>query len=286
MSRARKARARRKESQILDSYLRDINTIPLLSPEDEAILSQQIKDGSQEALQKLVKANLRFVISVAKQYQNQGMPLLDLINEGNIGLIEAAKRFDAIKGYKFISYAVWWIRQAILKALAEQSRIVRLPLNRISELCKIVKQSRYLEQRLHRVPQIKEVVEGLGIAEDEATEIIQMSSLPAPLDAPLDRGDDRSLLHILPNEKQLLPDKETMDKSLVRELKRILTTLAPREAEIIKLYYGLEGKRPHPLEEIGRRFGLSRERARQIKKKALIKLKHTSRSSSLRPYMS
>lgn len=286
MSRARKARARRRESQILDSYLRDVNTITLLSPEDEAILSQQIKHGSQEALQKLVKANLRFVISVAKQYQNQGMPLLDLINEGNIGLIEAAKRFDAIKGYKFISYAVWWIRQAILKALAEQSRIVRLPLNRISELCKIVKQSRYLEQRLHRVPQIKEVVEGLGIAEDEATEIIQMSSLPAPLDAPLDREDDRSLLHILPNEKQPLPDKETMDKSLVRELKRILTTLAPREAEIIKLYYGLEGKRPHTLEEIGRRFGLSRERARQIKKKALIKLKHTSRSSSLRPYMS
>lgn len=286
MSRTRKARARRRESQILDSYLRDVNTIPLLSSEDEAILSQQIKDGNQEALQKLVKANLRFVISVAKQYQNQGMPLLDLINEGNIGLIEAAKRFDAIKGYKFISYAVWWIRQAILKALAEQSRIVRLPLNRISELCKIVKQSRYLEQRLHRVPQIKEVVEGLGIAEDEATEIIQMSSLPAPLDAPLDREDDRSLLHILPNEKQPLPDKETMDKSLVGELKRILTTLAPREAEIIKLYYGLEGKRPHTLEEIGRRFGLSRERARQIKKKALIKLKHTSRSSSLRPYMS
>ncbi len=270
----------------MDSYLKDVNTIPLLSPENEAILSQQIKDGSQEALQKLVKANLRFVVSVAKQYQNQGMPLLDLINEGNIGLIEAAKRFDATKGYKFISYAVWWIRQAILKALAEQSRIVRLPLNRISELCKIVKQSRYLEQRLHRVPQIKEVVEGLGIAEDEATEIIQMSSLPAPLDAPLDREDDRSLLHILPNENQPLPDKETMDQSLVRELKRILTTLAPREAEIIRLYYGLEGERSHTLEEIGRRFGLSRERARQIKKKALIKLRHTSRCSSLRPYIS
>jgi len=270
----------------LERYLRDVNTIPLLSPGEEAILSQQIKEGDQEALQKLVKSNLRFVVSVAKQYQNQGMPLLDLINEGNIGLIEAAKRFDAAKGYKFISYAVWWIRQAILKALAEQSRIVRLPLNRISELCKIVKKSRWLEQRLYRAPQINEVVEGLGIAEDEATEIMQIANLPAPLDAPLEGEDDRSLLHILPNRKQPPPDKETMDKSLVRELQRILATLAPREAEIIKLYYGLEGERPHTLEEIGRKFGLSRERARQIKKKALIKLRHTSRSSSLRPYMS
>jgi len=286
MSRAGKVRARRRESQILERYLRDVNTIPLLSPGEEVILSQRIKEGDQEALQKLVKSNLRFVVSVAKQYQNQGMPLLDLINEGNIGLIEAAKRFDAAKGYKFISYAVWWIRQAILKALAEQSRIVRLPLNRIGELCKIVKKSRWLEQRLHRAPQIDEVVEGLGIAEDEATEIIQIANLPAPLDAPLEGEDDRSLLHILPNRKQPPPDKETMDKSLVRELQRILATLAPREAEIIKLYYGLEGERPHTLEEIGRKFGLSRERARQIKKKALIKLRHTSRSSSLRPYMS
>lgn len=286
MSRTKKARSRRRESQILDRYLKDVNTIPLLSPEEEAILSQRIKGGNQEALQKLVKANLRFVVSVAKQYQNQGMPLLDLINEGNIGLIEAAKRFDGTKGYKFISYAVWWIRQAILKALAEQSRIVRLPLNRISELCRIVQQSRHLEQRLQRVPMIREVVEGLGIAEEEATEIIKISSLPTPLDAPLEGEDDRSLLHILPNEKQPPPDKETIDKSLVRELKRILGTLAPREAEIIKLYYGLEGARPHTLEEIGRKFGLSRERARQIKKKALIKLRHVSRSSSLRPYMS
>lgn len=270
----------------MDRYLKDVNTIPLLSPKEEAILSQRIKGGNQEALQKLVKANLRFVVSVAKQYQNQGMPLLDLINEGNIGLIEAAKRFDGTKGYKFISYAVWWIRQAILKALAEQSRIVRLPLNRISELCRIVQQSRHLEQRLQRVPMIREVVEGLGIAEEEATEIIKISSLPTPLDAPLEGEDDRSLLHILPNEKQPPPDKETIDKSLVRELKRILGTLAPREAEIIKLYYGLEGARPHTLEEIGRKFGLSRERARQIKKKALIKLRHVSRSSSLRPYMS
>jgi RNA polymerase primary sigma factor len=286
MSRTKKARSRRRESQILDRYLKDVNTIPLLSPKEEAILSQRIKGGNQEALQKLVKANLRFVVSVAKQYQNQGMPLLDLINEGNIGLIEAAKRFDGTKGYKFISYAVWWIRQAILKALAEQSRIVRLPLNRISELCRIVKHSRHLEQRLQRVPMIREVVEGLGIAEEEATEIIKISSLPTPLDAPLEGEDDRSLLHILPNEKQPPPDKETIDKSLVRELKRILGTLAPREAEIIKLYYGLEGARPHTLEEIGRKFGLSRERARQIKKKALIKLRHVSRSSSLRPYMS
>ncbi len=286
MSRTKKARSRRRESQILDRYLKDVNTIPLLSPKEEAILSQRIKGGNQEALQKLVKANLRFVVSVAKQYQNQGMPLLDLINEGNIGLIEAAKRFDGTKGYKFISYAVWWIRQAILKALAEQSRIVRLPLNRISELCRIVQQSRHLEQRLQRVPMIREVVEGLGIAEEEATEIIKISSLPTPLDAPLEGEDDRSLLHILPNEKQPPPDKETIDKSLVRELKRILGTLAPREAEIIKLYYGLEGARPHTLEEIGRKFGLSRERARQIKKKALIKLRHVSRSSSLRPYMS
>ena len=286
MSRAGRARSRRRESLILERYLKDVNTIPLLSPEQEAELSQRIKEGSQEALQQLVKANLRFVVSVAKQYQNQGMPLLDLINEGNIGLIEAAKRFDASKGYKFISYAVWWIRQAILKALAEQSRLVRLPLNRISELCKIVQKSRYLEQKLHRAPQIKEIVEELGIAEDEATDIIQLSGLPAPLDAPLDRDDDRSLLHILPNERQPSPDKESMDKSLIRELRRILATLAPREAEIIKLYYGLEGKRPHTLEEIGRKFGLSRERARQIKKKALIKLRHTSRSSSLRPYIS
>ena len=276
-----------RESQSLDKYLQEIGRVELLKPEDEIELAQNIRKGNYEgkiALERLVKANLRFVVSVAKQYQNQGLSLGDLINEGNLGLIKAAKRFDETRGFKFISYAVWWIRQSILQALAEQSRIVRLPLNRVGALNKIGKKFSELEQKFEREPTATELAEQLEISVAEITETIKISGRHLSVDAPFVQGEDNRLLDILPNEQQPPPDKGLMRESLRVEVQQVLTTLSNREAEVIKLYFGLEGP-ALTLEEIGEKFNLTRERVRQIKEKAIRRLRHASRSKSLRAYL-
>lgn len=237
------------------------------------------------ALEKLTKANLRFVVSVAKQYQNQGLTLGDLINEGNLGLIKAAQRFDETRGFKFISYAVWWIRQSILQALAEQSRIVRLPLNRVGSLNKISKTFSALEQKFEREPSPEELAEVLEITADEVSSTMRISGRHISMDAPFAQGEDNSLLDVLENEHQETPDSELMNDSLRREVSRTLTTLTEREAEVVSLYYGLNGASSYSLEEIGEKFDLTRERVRQIKEKAIKRLKNTSRSKSLKPYL-
>lgn len=276
-----------RESQSLDKYLQEIGRVELLKPADEIELAQNIRKGDYEgkiALERLVKANLRFVVSVAKQYQNQGLSLGDLINEGNLGLIKAAKRFDETRGFKFISYAVWWIRQSILQALAEQSRIVRLPLNRVGALNKIGKKFSELEQKFEREPTATELAEQLEISVAEITETIKISGRHLSVDAPFVQGEDNRLLDILPNEQQPPPDKGLMRESLRVEVQQVLTTLSNREAEVIKLYFGLEGP-ALTLEEIGEKFNLTRERVRQIKEKAIRRLRHASRSKSLRAYL-
>ncbi len=276
-----------RESQSLDKYLQEIGRVELLKPEDEIELAQSIRKGDYEgkiALERLVKANLRFVVSVAKQYQNQGLSLGDLINEGNLGLIKAAKRFDETRGFKFISYAVWWIRQSILQALAEQSRIVRLPLNRVGALNKIGKKFSELEQKFEREPTATELAEQLEISVAEITETIKISGRHLSVDAPFVQGEDNRLLDILPNEQQPPPDKGLMRESLRIEVQQVLTTLSNREAEVIKYYFGLEGP-ALTLEEIGEKFNLTRERVRQIKEKAIRRLRHASRSKSLRAYL-
>ncbi len=272
-------------NQSLDRYLQEIGEVPLLTPEEEIELARRIKKNDQEALEKLTKANLRFVVSVAKQYQNQGLSLGDLINEGNLGLIKAAKRFDETRGFKFISYAVWWIRQSILQALAEQSRVVRLPLNRVGALNKIGKAFSNLEQEFEREPSANEIAEELEMTPYEVSDTLKISGKHLSLDAPFNQGEDNRLLDVIENDHQPPPDNLLESESLRIEVRRALTTLSDREAEVIKLYFGLEREHPLTLEEIGERFNLTRERVRQIKEKAIRRLRHTSRSRMLRSYL-
>lgn len=279
------ARKYRDEDRSLDLYLREIGETPLISAKEEVLLAKRIRQGDQKALEKLTKANLRFVVSVAKQYQNQGLSLADLINEGNIGLIKAAKRFDETRGFKFISYAVWWIRQAILQALAEQSRIVRLPLNRVGTLHKIGKISSSLQQEYGREPSAKEIAKELSLTEGEVSDTLKISNSHLSLDAPFSVSEDNSLIDILEDEMQPSPDESLLDDSLRLEIEKALDTLTPREAEVINLYFGLNHEKPLTLEEIGARFSLTRERVRQIKEKAIRRLRHASRSKALRAYL-
>ncbi|TRX51746.1 sigma-70 family RNA polymerase sigma factor [Fulvivirga sp. M361] len=274
-----------RESQSLDKYLQEIGKVDLLTPDEEVELAQRIKEGDQLALEKLTKANLRFVVSVAKQYQNQGLSLGDLINEGNLGLIKAAQRFDETRGFKFISYAVWWIRQSILQALAEQSRIVRLPLNRVGSLNKISKTFSELEQKYEREPSPDELAEVLEVTTSEVVDTMKISGRHVSMDAPFIQGEENSLLDVLENDLEEKPDSELMNDSLRREVQRALSTLTQREADVITLYFGLNGEHSMTLEEIGEKFNLTRERVRQIKEKAIRRLRHTSRSKALKPYL-
>ncbi len=274
-----------RESLSLDKYLQEIGKVDLLTPDDEIELAIRIKQGDEKALEKLVKANLRFVVSVAKQYQNQGLSLGDLINEGNLGLIKAAKRFDETRGFKFISYAVWWIRQSILQALAEQSRIVRLPLNRVGALNKIGKAYSNLEQEFEREPSPQELAQELDMDLSEINDALRVSGRHVSMDAPFAQGEDNRLLDVLSNEEVPSPDAHLMSESLKKEIERALSTLTDREAEVIKLYFGLNGEHSLTLEEIGEKFNLTRERVRQIKEKAIRRLRHTSRSKNLRAYL-
>lgn len=274
-----------RESQSLDKYLQEIGKVDLLTPDEEVDLAKKIKEGNQIALEKLTKANLRFVVSVAKQYQNQGLSLGDLINEGNLGLIKAAQRFDETRGFKFISYAVWWIRQSILQALAEQSRIVRLPLNRVGSLNKISKTFSELEQKYEREPSPEELAEVLEVTTAEVVDTMKISGRHVSMDAPFVQGEDNTLLDVLENDGEEKPDTGLMNDSLRREVQRALSTLTQREADVISLYFGLNGEHPMTLEEIGEKFDLTRERVRQIKEKAIRRLRHTSRSKALKPYL-
>jgi RNA polymerase primary sigma factor len=274
-----------RESQSLDKYLQEIGKVDLLSPDEEVELAKRIKDGDPYALERLTKANLRFVVSVAKQYQNQGLSLGDLINEGNLGLIKAAQRFDETRGFKFISYAVWWIRQSILQALAEQSRIVRLPLNRVGSLNKISKTFSELEQRYEREPSPEELAEVLELATAEVVDTMRISGRHISMDAPFAQGEENSLLDVLENESIQTPDFGLMSDSLRKEVQRALATLSQREADVVALYFGLNGESALTLEEIGDKFNLTRERVRQIKEKAIRRLRHTSRSKALKPYL-
>jgi RNA polymerase primary sigma factor len=274
-----------RESQSLDKYLQEIGKVDLLTPDEEVELAKRIREGDQMALEKLTKANLRFVVSVAKQYQNQGLSLGDLINEGNLGLIKAAQRFDETRGFKFISYAVWWIRQSILQALAEQSRIVRLPLNRVGSLNKISKTFSELEQKYEREPSPDELAEVLDVSTSEIVDTMKISGRHVSMDAPFVQGEENSLLDVLENDSEDKPDSELMNDSLRREVQRALSTLTTREADVITLYFGLNGEHAMTLEEIGEKFNLTRERVRQIKEKAIRRLRHTSRSKALKPYL-
>ncbi|HKL18501.1 MAG TPA: RNA polymerase sigma factor RpoD/SigA [Halalkalibaculum sp.] len=274
-----------RESESLDRYLQEIGKEKLITPEDEVRLAKEIQKGSQKALEDLTKANLRFVVSVAKQYQNQGLSLGDLINEGNLGLIKAAKRFDETRGFKFISYAVWWIRQSILQALAEQSRIVRLPLNRVGALNKIGKELGKLEQEYERVPSAAELAESLDMTVSEVADTLKISGRHLSVDAPFAQGEDNRLLDVLENEETPNPDNDLMGESLKVEIERALSKLTSREAEVIRLYFGIGREHSLTLEEIGERFDLTRERVRQIKEKALRKLRHHNRSAALRAYL-
>ncbi len=266
-----------RESLSLDKYLHEISRYDLVTAEEETVLAQQIRKGDINALDKLIKANLRFVVSVAKQYQNQGLSLIDLINEGNIGLIKAAKRFDETKGFKFISYAVWWIRQSILQALAEHSRIVRLPLNKITTANKVNRTFFELLQKYHREPSVKEIADELKIAPKDVLRVISNSDRNVSMDAPINDDETMSLYNIMSSSASDSPEKELIKQSLTTELKRILATLPHREAEIIKQYYGLEMQHPLTLEEIGANFDITRERVRQLKSRTLKILRRKSR---------
>lgn len=274
-----------RESASLDKYLQEIGREDLITAEDEVELAVRIKQGDQEALEKLVKANLRFVVSVSKQYQNQGLTLPDLINEGNLGLIKAAQRFDETRGFKFISYAVWWIRQSILQALAEQSRIVRLPLNQVGSLNKINKAFSKLEQEFEREPSADELAEILDLPEDKVTDTIKVSGRHVSVDAPFAEGEDGTLLDVLQNGDSPRADKSLMNESLQREIERSLSTLTERERDVITLFFGIGMNHGLTLEEIGAKFDLTRERVRQIKEKAIRRLRHTSRSKLLKAYL-
>ena len=268
----------------LENYFREIGEEKLLSSEEEIELTKRIKQDDQKALKKLVCANLRFVISISKLYQNHGLPLEDLINEGNLGLIKAAYRFDETRGFKFISYAVWWIRQGILQAIAENTRLIRLPMNRVCTLTKIKKIFSQLEQELERPPTIREIAGVLEIEEEEVSYTIKNGSRTISMDLPIHTDDKYRLMDTLPNKYDLDPDASVMDESLREEINHIFTTLTDRESRILKLYFGLDGERAHSLEEVGSEIKLTRERVRQIKEKALIKLRHVSRSKLLQQY--
>lgn len=277
-----------RENLSLDKYLQEIGREELITPEQEVELARKIKSGDQRALNKLTKANLRFVVSVSKQYQNQGLTLPDLINEGNLGLIKAAQRFDETRGFKFISYAVWWIRQSILQALAEQARIVRLPLNKIGNINKINRAFSELEQVHEREPSVHEIAEALELSTDEVETSLRNNSRAVSMDAPLsDESDSGTLYDVLGSLDSQRPDSNLMDQSLKEEIERALQTLTPRESDVLKLYFGIEAsaKTNLTLEEIGMKFDLTRERVRQIKEKAIRRLKHSSRSAILLKYL-
>ena len=274
-----------RESQSLDKYLEEIGMVDLVTPQEEIDLSRRIKKGDQKALEKLTKANLRFVVSVAKHYQHQGLSLGDLINEGNLGLIKAAKRFDETRGFKFISYAVWWIRQSILQALAEQSRIVRLPLNRVGALNKIGKAFSTLEQEFEREPSASELAEELDMSLFEVSDTLKISGRHLSMDAPFAQGEDNRLLDVIQDQRQPSPDHQLMEESLKAEVRRAVNTLSEREAQVIRLSFGLDQEHSLTLEEIGGKFNLTRERIRQIKEKAIRRLRHASRSKALRAYL-
>ena len=273
-----------RESASLDKYLQEIGREELVTPDEEVELAQRIRKGDQEALEKLTRANLRFVVSVAKQYQNQGLSLPDLINEGNLGLIKAAEKFDETRGFKFISYAVWWIRQSILQALAEQSRIVRLPLNQVGSLNKINKALSKFEQENERQPSNEELSEMIDVPKDKISDTLRVGSRHVSVDAPFVEGEDNSLLDVLPNDDSPSADRGLVNESLNTEIERALSTLTDREREIIKSFFGI-GCQEMTLEEIGERFGLTRERVRQIKEKAIRRLKSPSRSKLLKSYL-
>jgi RNA polymerase primary sigma factor len=274
-----------RESKSLDKYLQDISKIPLITAEEEVELAQKIRQGDQLALDKLTTANLRFVVSVSKQYQNQGLTLPDLINEGNAGLVKAAKRFDETRGFKFISYAVWWIRQAILQALAEQSRIVRLPLNKIGSINKINKAYSFLEQTHERAPSAQEIANNLDLTLSDVKQSMKISGRHVSMDAPLKEGETSTLYDVVNLNESPRPDANLMLDSLNTEINRALDMLSEKEAEVIRHYYGISNKHPMSLQEIGDSFGLTRERVRQIKEKGIRRLRHTSKSKVLKTYL-
>src|SRR4030066_1613382 len=274
-----------RETPSLDKYLHEIGKVDLISAEEEVELARRIKQGDQQALERLIKANLRFVVSVSKQYQNQGLSLPDLINEGNLGLIKAAIRFDETRGFKFISYAVWGIRQSILQALAEQARIVRLPLNKIGSINKINKTFADLEQKYEREPSVQEIAEVLEMAPDDVKEALKSAGRHVSMDAPITQDEETTLYDVILSKDSPSPDKSLLTDSLRKEIERVLSTLTYREANIIRLYFGLNGKHPHTLEEIGEEFNLTRERVRQIKEKAIKRLKNATRCKLLKAYL-
>jgi RNA polymerase primary sigma factor len=274
-----------RETPSLDKYLHEIGKVELLSSEEEVELAKRIKNGDEKALDKLIKANLRFVVSVSKQYQNQGLSLPDLINEGNVGLIKAAQRFDETRGFKFISYAVWWIRQSILQALAEQARIVRLPLNKIGSINRINKAFSNLEQLYEREPSVNEIAEILEMAPDDVKDAMKSAGRHVSMDAPIKDDEESTMYDILLNKDAPSPDKALLNDSLRREIERVLSILTYREANILRLYFGLNTKYQYTLEEIGQEFNLTRERVRQIKEKAIKRLKAATRSKLLKSYL-
>jgi len=274
-----------RDTPSLDKYLQEIGRVELISPEDEVLLARKIKAGDNEALKKLVKANLRFVVSVAKQYQNQGITLPDLINEGNLGLMKAAQRFDETRGFKFISYAVWWIRQAILQALAEQSRIVRLPVNKIGSINRINRAFARLEQTYEREPSSQEIAEMLEMIPEDVKESLKTNGRTISMDAPISSEEENTMYDVMQNPDTPSPDKNLINESLAWEIERALSSLSPRESKVLKLYFGLGMKHPFTLEEIGEELKLTRERVRQIKEKAIKRIQFTTRCKILKTYL-
>ena len=274
-----------RETASLDKYLQEIGKVDLITAEMEVELAQRIKAGDQIALEKLTKANLRFVVSVAKKYQGNGLSLSDIINEGNLGLIKAAKRFDPSRGFKFISYAVWWIRQAILQALAEQGRLIRLPLNRVGTITKITKAAEKLEAEMGRPPKVEEISHQLDVKSEEVFNALQYSRRHSSLDAPFAEGEDSSLINVIEDEQEKDPDNKVMDTSMKEEIASALSTLTERERSVIEMYFGINRDRSFTLNEIGEQFSLTRERVRQIKEKAIRRLAHKTRSEPLRVYL-
>jgi len=274
-----------RENKSLDKYLNEISKVEMITPQEEVELAKRIKEGDQLALERLVNANLRFVVSVAKQYQNQGLTLGDLINEGNLGLIKAAQRFDETRGFKFISYAVWWIRQSILQALADQSRLVRLPLNKVGSLSKIGAAAAALEQEHEREATTSEIADRLELPQEEIETTLSTSSRHVSIDAPINEDEDASLLTLLPNDQEPNPDKGLLHESLQREISRVMGILSEKEREILRLHFGLDNNMPHSYEDISEKVNLTRERVRQIKEKAIRRLKHNNRCKMLKGYL-
>lgn len=274
-----------RENKSLDKYLNEISKVPMIDAQEEVELARRIREGDQVALEKLVNANLRFVVSVSKQYQNQGLTLGDLINEGNLGLIKAAKRFDETRGFKFISYAVWWIRQSILQALADQSRIVRLPLNKVGSIGRIGNAAAELEQRFEREPTAEELAEYLELPLQEVENVMRQSGRHVSIDQPIAEGEDNTLLGVLDNNDEPQPDMHLINESLQKEISRVISTLSEKERDVLKYYYGLDGGPAHTLEDISEKVGLTRERVRQIKEKALRRLRKSSKSKILKSYL-